>query len=144
MAIAQNSALFQLIGTTYGGDGQNTFGLPDLQGRIPMHQGSNGAITVVIGQVSGTETVTLNTNQIPVHTHPAQASKGTVGTAQNSPANAYWNRWSGSAYSTRGSNTTLNGDAVSSVGGSQPHDNVPPFQAINYVISLFGIFPTQA
>ena len=144
MSIAQNSALFSLIGTTYGGDGQSTFGLPDLQGRIPVHQGtSSQGGAFVIGQRSGTESVTLTVNQIPAHTHAAQASNGTVGTAQNSPANAYWNKWTGSAYSTTGTNTTLNAEAVTAVGGSQPHDNIPPFQAINYVISLFGIYPSQ-
>jgi microcystin-dependent protein len=143
MSIAQNSTLFNLIGTTYGGDGQSTFALPDLQGRIPVHQGSDGVETFVIGEESGTESVTLGVNQIPAHTHPAQASDGTVGTTQNSPANAYWNKWSGSAYTTVATNTTLNPDAVTIIGGSQPHDNIPPFQVINYVISLFGIYPSQ-
>ena len=143
MSIAQNATLFNLIGTTYGGDGQSTFALPDLQGRIPVHQGSGPGGFYVIGQESGTETVTLTVNQIPAHAHPAQASDGTVGTAQNSPANAYWNKWPGSAYSTAGTNTTLNPDAVTTFGGSQPHDNMPPFQVINYVISLFGVYPSQ-
>src|ERR1700733_13421832 len=79
MSIAEYSALFNLIGTTYGGDGQNTFVLPDLQGRIPVHQGTN----FMFGQKSGTETVTVNVNQIPAHPHPAQANNGTDGTAQN-------------------------------------------------------------
>ena len=139
MSIAENSALFDLIGTTYGGDGVQTFALPNLQGRIPMHQGPG----FVIGQMAGTESVTLNTNQIPGHTHPAQAGNGSVGTAGNSPAGAYFNKWTGSAFGTPGANATLNPAAVSTVGGGQSHDNMPPFLAINFVISLFGIFPSQ-
>ncbi len=144
MSIAENSALFDLIGTTYGGDGQTTFNLPDLRGRIPLHQGSNGVSTYVVGQLGGLETVTVTVNQIPAHTHAAQASNGTVGTAQDSPAGGYWNKWPGAAFSTAGANTTLNAAAVSpSLGGGQPHDNMPPFLVMNYIISLFGIFPSQ-
>jgi microcystin-dependent protein len=143
LPISEFSTLFQLIGTTYGGNGQTTFNLPDLRGRIPLHQGSNGVSTYVVGQLGGLETVTVTVNQIPAHTHAAQASDGTVGTAQDSPAGAYWNKWPGAAYSTAGTNATLNAAAVSTVGGSQPHDNMPPFLVMNYIISLFGVFPSQ-
>ena len=139
LAISQNEVLFQLIGTTYGGDGQNTYALPDLQGRRVVHQGPG----YVIGQTGGAEAVTLTGEQMPSHSHAAQASShpGTT----TSPQNAYW---AGGTASTR-PYTPAGGDAgmlsgiVSSVGGSQPHDNMPPFLTINFIISLFGIFPTQ-
>jgi microcystin-dependent protein len=138
LPISENSALYALIGTTYGGNGLTTFALPDLRGRIPVHQGG----TFSIGQTGGQESVNLNVNQIPAHSHPPRAGDGAVGTAQNSPTGAYWNKWSGSAFSTTG-NATLNAGAVSVVGGSQPHDNMPPFLAINFVIALEGIFPSR-
>ena len=139
LAIDQFSTLFQLIGTTYGGDGQQTFQLPDLQGRIPVHQGGSS----VIGAKAGTETVTLTSNQIPIHSHTALANDGTTGAASNSPAGNYWNKWSGSGFGDPHT-STMSPATVSTVGGNQPHDNMPPFLAINFVISLFGIFPSQA
>ena len=143
LPISQNEALFQLIGTIYGGDGVNTFQLPDLRGRIPVHQGTGFGTTTTIGQISGSETVTLTTPQLPGHTHPAFANNGTSGGAQNSPVGAFCNKWSGAPFSSAASSTALNGAAVASTGGSQPHDNIPPFLAISFVIALFGIFPSQ-
>lgn len=142
LQISENSALFNLIGTTYGGDGQNTFALPDLRGRVPVHQGTGFGANYIMGQISGSETVTLITPQLPVHTHVASANNGTTGTAQNSPSGAYSNKWSGSAFA-QASNTSLNPASVSSAGGGQPHENMPPFQVVNFVISLFGVFPSQ-
>ncbi len=139
LPISQYDALFALVGTTYGGDGVNTFALPDLRGRIPVHQGGS----FVIGQLAGSEAVTLNVNQLPTHTHPAAASNDSGGTAQNSPAGAYWNKWAGSGFSAAAANGTLNAAAVSNVGGGQPHDNMPPFLVINFVIALIGIFPSR-
>jgi microcystin-dependent protein len=142
LAIDQNTVLFQLIGTTYGGDGQQTFGLPDLRGRVPMHQG-NG---FVIGQMSGSETVTLLSNQVAQHSHPAQA--GTGGDVV-SPQNAVWSSDPGgntAAWTAPINNPpSMSSNAIGSnnTGGTQPHDNMQPFLAVSYIISLFGIFPSQ-
>ena len=136
-SISQNQTLFNLIGTTYGGDGQNTFALPDLQGRFPVHQGSG----YLIGQKAGVETVTLNTNQIPSHSH-VPASSGTGGS--DNPSGNYWGASTGGKlYSTNTPNLTMNNAALGIKGGNQPHDNMQPFLCINYIISLFGIFPSQ-
>ena len=136
-SIAENSVLFQLIGTTYGGDGQTTFALPDLQGRFPIHQGSG----YVIGQKAGVENVTLNTNQIPNHSHVPQSS-GTGGS--DNPSGNYWGASTGGKlYSTNPPNLTMNIGAIGMTGGGQPHENMQPFLCINYIISLFGIFPSQ-
>lgn len=137
LSIADNTALFQLLGTTYGGDGQNTFALPNLQGRIPFHQGNS----FVIGSTAGTETVTLTATQMPAHTHPlaANSSPGT----QAAPTGGYWAQSPLGAYSTEATANSMAATAIGNTGGSQPHDNMPPFLVVNFVISLFGIFPTQ-
>ena len=146
LAISQNDALFALIGTTYGGDGVQTFNLPDLRGRVPIHQGvSAHGESFVIGQVSGVESVTLTSSQVPVHSHPAQAGPG--GDVV-SPKNAFWSSDPGgntAAYTGPvNSPPTMAGNAVGlSAGGSLPHDNMQPFLAISYIISLFGIFPSR-
>lgn len=137
LSIAENTALFQLLGTTYGGDGQNTFALPNLQGRIPFHQGNS----FVIGSIAGTETITLTATQMPAHTHllAANSSPGT----QAAPTSGYWAQSSLGAYSTEATANSMAATAIGNTGGSQPHDNMPPFLVVNFVISLFGIFPTQ-
>lgn len=141
LAISQNDALFNLIGTTYGGDGQSTFALPNLQGRLPVHQGTDtSGNSYVLGQQAGAETITLTTNQMPVHSHAAtDTSRGTL----LSPTNAIWAGTSQHTYSTAAPTGDMNAAAVGTAGGSQPHDNMPPFLAINFIISLFGIFPSQ-
>lgn len=136
LAISEYETLFNLIGTTYGGDGQTTFGLPDLQGRIPIHQGSG----FVLAQSSGTETVTLTTQQIPAHSHPLKAQ--TAGGTQPSPAGGVWADSSLGQFSTSSPTATMAASLQNS-GGSQPHDNMPPFLTVNFVISLFGVFPSQ-
>jgi microcystin-dependent protein len=137
--ISQNDVLFNLIGTTYGGDGQSTFQLPDLQGRFPIHQGTgSGLSTYVIGQKAGVETVTLTTQQIPNHTH--QALCYNAGGNANSPANGEWAV--GAAYYINSAPNTNMG-SLGSTGGSQPHDNMIPFLCVTFIISLFGIFPSQ-
>lgn len=142
LAISEFETLFQLIGTTYGGDGQQTFNLPNLQCRIPFHQGTdNLGDTSIIGQVSGTETVTLLTQQIPAHTHPLAVSSA-VG-SQPSPSGAFCAASALDQFSTGAPTIAMSPTAILSVGGSQPHDNLPPFLVINFVISLFGIFPSQ-
>jgi microcystin-dependent protein len=141
LPISQYEALFNLIGTTYGGDGQTTFALPNLQGRIPFHQGSGSTGNLVIGESSGTETVTLLANQLPTHTHTLSANSS-AGT-QPSLAGGFWAQSSLKEYSTESPVHTMAASAVGSSGGSQPHDNMPPFLTINFVISLFGVYPSQ-
>lgn len=146
LSIAGNETLFTLIGTTYGGDGQTTFALPDLQGRIPIGMGQGGGLSNrTIGQESGVETVTLTVNQIPAHTHLMNANAN-PGNAE-APTNAYPAKavpGGANAYTTS-PNTTVNmsPNMVTSIGGSQPHDNMMPFLTVNFCISLFGIFPSQ-
>lgn len=137
--ISENDALFNLIGTTYGGDGQTTFALPDLRSRIPVHVGPGFAL----GQAAGAEQVTLTTSQIPAHSHVPQANNA-PGT-QVSPANGVWASTSPSLnqYSNVAPSVSMDPAACGSSGGSQPHDNMVPFLAINFILSLFGIFPSQ-
>lgn len=145
--ISENETLFQLIGTTYGGDGENTFALPNLASRVAIHQGQGPGITqsYIIGEIAGTEEVTLTTQQIPQHTHIAvTASTGQVGTAANNIlADAQSTQTGPRIYSTQATNVTMNANTIAPAGGSQPHSNIQPTLAINFIISLFGIFPTQ-
>lgn len=139
LPISENETLFQLIGTTYGGDGQSTFALPDLRGRLPLHQG-NGFI---LAETGGTEEVTLTANQIPAHAH-ALLGTGNIATT-NSPTN---NTFAGSTgatifpYGTDQPLTTLHPTTIGTVGGSQPHTNFQPYLCVSFIISLFGIFPS--
>ncbi len=138
MAIDQNETLFTLIGTTYGGDGQQTFGLPDLRSRVPVHIGNSS----LIGTLAGVESVTLTAPQLPVHSHAALCNSGAANNAN--PTGNYWANWSDQQFSDAAPapSGTLNAQAVGNAGGSQPHDNMVPFLAINFIISLFGIFPS--
>jgi microcystin-dependent protein len=136
LAIDQNTVLFELIGTTYGGDGQQTFALPDLRGRVPVHQG-NG---FVIGQSGGSEIVTLTVSQLPAHSHVPQANN--AGGSDN-PSGNVWAKTNAKAYSNQAPNAAMNAAALGSVGGGQPHDNLMPFLTVNFILSLFGIFPSQ-
>jgi microcystin-dependent protein len=143
LPISENETLFQLLGTTFGGDGQSNFDLPNLQSRIPIHMGTGGGSTYQLAESGGTETVTLNVNQIPTHTHPAVAStdQGT----QLAPANNVLAALSPvSIYKPNNvaPNLPMNANSVTPQGGSQPHENMQPFLGINYIISLFGIFPS--
>ena len=142
LAISKNSALFTLIGTTYGGDGQNTFALPNLQSRVPIHQGTYLGNSLVMGQSGGTESVTLTLNQIPNHTHPPEVNSG--GGTSNSPAGNFWADWTGSQFSDQAPGSQMNIGVINSAGGSQPHDNLPPYLVVNFIISLFGIYPSQS
>jgi microcystin-dependent protein len=134
--ISDYDTLFNLIGTTYGGDGQETFALPDLQSRVPVHQGSG----YVLASTGGAETVTLNQGQLPVHSHPLNAS-GAAASA-TSPSGNVWAQWNDSPYSTAQPSVTMAAAALSAAGGGQAHDNMPPFLALNFIISLFGIYPS--
>ncbi len=138
LAIADNDTLFNLIGTTYGGDGQSTFALPDLQSRLPMHMG-NG---FVLAQTGGTESVTLTVNQIPVHSHTPQANS--TGGSDSPNGTVFAKSTLGKPYvnAAGGVPAALNAATVQNSGGNQPHDNMHPFLCINFSISLFGIFPS--
>jgi microcystin-dependent protein len=146
LPISEYDTLFNLIGTTYGGDGQSTFALPNLQSRVPVHMGNGGALgTYILAQTGGVENVTLNTQQIPQHNHLVNV---TTGGQQVSPANAYpANATSAQAgninvYVAPPTGSKLNAATIQPAGGNQPHTNIQPYIAINYIISLFGIFPS--
>ena len=144
LPISENETLFNLIGTTYGGDGQSTFALPDLRGRVPLHQGQGGSLSNrQLAESGGTETVTLTTNQLASHTHPALCSSG-GGSPSSDPANGTWAASDVAIYSNAASTGFLGGGIpTTAAGGSQPHDNMIPFLCINYILSLFGVFPSQ-
>ncbi len=140
MSIAQNDALFSLLGTTYGGDGQNTFALPNMQSRFPVHMGtSTTGRTYTIGEQSGTETVSLITSQIPAHNHIASANSG--GGNSNDPTNNKWATSSTNIFSTAPPDTAMG--ATSITGGSQPHENMSPYLCVNFIICLEGIYPSR-
>ena len=139
LPISENETLFNLIGTTYGGDGQTTFGLPDLRGRLPVHQG-NGFF---LAETGGVESVTLTVNQIPSHNHAMLGSSNFATTT--SPVNAVSSSGTAATISPYGTDaplTSLFSGTIGSVGGSQPHDNFQPYLCVNFIISLFGIFPS--
>ena len=140
LPISENEVLFNLIGTTYGGDGQSTFNLPDLRGRAAMHQGTGGGGSYILGEMDGVEAVTLTVNQIPSHSHALVVSGDPGG--QTDPTGHVVGA-NPTIQLFRPSNPTapMNPASVSAVGGSQPHDNMQPFIVIQYIISLFGIFP---
>lgn len=138
LPISENETLFNLLGTTYGGDGQNTFALPDLRGRVPVHFTTN----FPFAETGGSETVTLTTQQIPAHSH-VPLCNATPG-SQPSPANGVWAAQSTlNPYSNLAPSIVMAPTATLNTGGSQPHDNMVPYLAINFIISLFGIFPSQ-
>jgi microcystin-dependent protein len=139
LPISENETLFQLIGTTYGGDGESTFALPDLRGRIPLHFG-NG---FTLAETGGAEEITLTVQQIAAHSHPmlGSALNGTT-TSPTGNVAATMPEVTNLAYGTDAPPTTLNAASIGPVGGSQPHTNFQPYICINYIISLFGIFPS--
>jgi microcystin-dependent protein len=140
LPISENETLFNLIGTTYGGDGQETFALPDLRGRLPLHQG--GGFT--LAETGGVETITLTTTQIPSHAHALTAT-GNLASA-GAPAGQLPGLAQAATitpYGTDAPVSTLHPQAVTTAGGSQPHENCQPYLTVNYIISLFGQFPSQ-
>ena len=143
LAISENDALFTLIGTTYGGDGQETFQLPNLASRVPIHMGTGpDGTSYQIGESGGVESVTLSIQQIPIHTHPFLAS--TDVSNSNAPANQVIAQSTQRAvYFEANTTTALAPTSITPVGGSQPHENCQPFLCINFIISLFGVFPSQ-
>jgi microcystin-dependent protein len=141
MPISQNDTLFNLIGTTYGGDGQTTFGIPNLQGRAPVHMGQGGQ-NYTIGEMAGVETVTLTTNQIPIHNHPLTASQDLSNTTSATGA-VLAQTTQILMYTQDSVSKFMPPSTLSTVGGSQPHANMQPYLVVGFIISLFGVFPSQ-
>lgn len=138
LPISEYETIFNLIGTTYGGDGQSTFALPDLRGRIPLHFG-NG---FTLAETGGVETVTLTVSQIPAHTHPLLATTS-LATQQNVAGNLFAEATLFNPYINVAPTASLAPQAAGSTGGSQPHNNFQPYLCVDFIISLFGIFPSQ-
>jgi microcystin-dependent protein len=147
LSISQNTVLFDLIGTTYGGDGISTFALPDLQGRVPIHFGTGPGVSPYdIGESAGAETVTVTVAESPQHNHGGWAALSAPGTADKEKLpDGYLANGALPVYDNTPSppTTPLASSMIASVGGGQPHENMAPFVAINFIISLFGIFPSQ-
>ena len=143
LSIAENETLFQLIGTTYGGDGQDTFALPDLRGRLPIHQGQGPGLPSnrVLAESFGTETVTVTSAQMPIHSHPFLAYNGVANTP-NAANNLLGLSSQVNMFFDDNPNQDMNAGIVSPTGGSQPHENMQPFLCLNFIISLYGIFPS--
>ncbi len=141
LQVTQNEALFSLLGTTYGGDGRTTYGLPDLRGRIPIHQGQGpGLSNRPIGRAEGQEQETLVANELPVHRHTLQAS-GDVAD-QTSPSGNVLAHTAASIYA-NDTAVAMAPAAISATGGSQSHTNLMPFQCVTFIISLFGVYPSR-
>ena len=145
LQISQYELLFALIGNTYGGDGQTTFALPDMRGRVPISNGnSRTGQSYVLGQAAGTETVTLTQTQMPVHTHAANAQS--EGGNITPPTSGFWARTAVTSYETPGATVLsgMNAQAIGVAGGNQPHENMMPFTTLSFIISLYGIYPSPA
>lgn len=143
LAVSQNDALFSLLGTIYGGDGRTTFGLPDMRGRIPLHTGAGAGLSPrTIGGRGGTENVTLNTRNLPNHSHTLQATTDAASSADPS-GNVLADTADNHIYNTDAPDKAMDTSALANVGGSQSHNNVMPFQCINYIIALVGVYPSR-
>jgi microcystin-dependent protein len=141
LPISENDVLFQLIGTTYGGDGESTFNLPNLASRVPIHMGTGpDGTTYQLGEMAGTEQETLTVQQIPNHTHPPLGANTPA--TQTTPGGVMFAQGVAQNYSFV-SGINISPQAVGPNGGSQPHENTQPFLCINFIISLFGVFPSQ-
>jgi microcystin-dependent protein len=144
MAINQNQALFALLGTTYGGNGQTTFALPNLQGRAPLHVGTQqGGPTYSLGQAAGETAHTLITSEMPTHTHPVKAAVAPQDNNRSPEGNYLGSSSVASWYTPSAPTTTLNPATVGLAGGGQPHDNMQPYLVLNFIIALQGIFPSH-
>ena len=143
LPISENEVLFQLIGTTYGGDGQTTFALPDLRGRLPLHRGTGaGLSSYTLGERAGVETVTLSVPQMPPHQHSLNVARD--GTRTNLPGGNMLGSGEADVYThDTGNPVQMASQQVTSVGGNQPHPNMHPFLCINFVIALYGVFPSR-
>ena len=145
LPISEYSALYALYGTTYGGDGRQTFALPDLRGRAPINFGTGpGLPTYAIGQAGGAPAVTLHESQMPAHKHAVNAVGGRGSANSADPIGHLWAQASsGQIYSDAASTGEMNGNATSNTGGSQPHENMPPYLAINFCVALVGVWPSR-
>lgn len=142
LAVSQNDALFSLLGTIYGGDGRTTFGLPDLRGRIPIHSGEGPGLSPRrLGSKGGSEKETLTVNQLPSHTHPANATTSTATTRD--PIGNTFAEATADVYTTESGIQALASDAITQVGGSRSHTNLMPFLCVNFIIALVGIYPSR-
>lgn len=142
LAVSQNDALFSLVGTIYGGDGRATFGLPDLRGRVPVHAGTGPGLSPrQIGSSGGVETVTLTANQLPSHTHAWHASTD-LASSRDTPRSVLAQSVP-DIYTTRASLLDLDAGVVGGVGGGRDHNNVMPFLCVNFIVALFGIYPSR-
>ena len=141
IAISQNEALFALIGTTYGGDGVNTFGLPNLQGRVPIHQGSNSGSSYVAGQPGGEENHLLTLNELPAHNHAVAAASSAN---SSSPSSNLYASGGPNLYKTSAPGTPMNAGVIASGGSSQAHSNLMPYLCVSFIIALYGIFPSRS
>ena len=137
LPISENETLFQLLGTTYGGDGQSTFALPNLSGRLPLHQG-NG---FTLAETGGAEEITLTVSQIPAHSHPLLAA-GAIGNDPNPAGQLLSESSVASLYNTAAANSAMAPSSVTPVGGRQPHTNFQPYLCVDFIISLFGLYPS--
>jgi microcystin-dependent protein len=141
LPINQNQALFSLLGTTYGGNGSTTFALPDLRGRVPMHDGGGH----VLGERGGEEVHTITLSEMPTHTHSLSGNNAqsvNSGLVDN-PVDNYWANAGKAIFNTGSANSAMSPQTVANVGGSQPHENRSPFLTLNFCIALVGIFPSQ-
>jgi len=146
MPISQNTALFSLLGTTYGGDGKSNFALPNLQGSAPMQAGQGPGLSLRdLGETGGEQTVTLLVTEMPTHSHTAQCLS--AGEGDNSPQNAVWaggGRGAPPMYTPAGNTVQMNPFAMSVAGGNLPHNNMPPFLGLTFIIALQGVFPARS
>jgi len=144
LSISEYDTLFTLIGTTYGGDGQSTFGLPNLQSRVPIHTGSpQGGPNYPLGATGGVENVTITTNQLPVHNHTIAVQAAVASGGQNSPAGHFFSSSTIEQFGAPQAGA-FSAPILLSQGGSQPHENLQPYLCVNYIIALFGIFPSAS
>jgi microcystin-dependent protein len=142
LPINQNTALFSLLGTTYGGDGRSTFALPNLQGRVPIHQGNGAGLSpYVIGQIGGSEDTTLTVDELPAHSHSVKADNGVGKFAR--PAANFPARSSDEAYAAASDGTTMNPGMIADTGSGQPFSNIQPYLVVSFCIALAGIYPSR-
>ena len=145
LSISSNSALFSILGTTYGGDGRTTFGLPDLRGRVPMHPGNGPGLTSRrLGDKSGMENVTLNTNQIPSHTHSPQTAVSTAAGGEAAASGNVIANHAGAFNEDATPGQYLGGGATGATGGGVSHTNIQPFNTVNFIIALQGTYPSRS
>jgi microcystin-dependent protein len=145
MPISQNTALFSLLGTTYGGDGKSTFALPDLQGRVPMHPGQGPGLSLhSLGEMSGSNSVTLLESELTAHAHALRADAVDAGDTNVPSPNASLAQSSGGGLYQSSANTQLSDQAVSAAGGDQPHNNLQPYLTVSFCIALQGVYPPRS